>query len=422
MGKWSCQKVTGRRNVAGSRSTPLGVPNHSALDACKALPKHAFDKIQVVLKLGAGEVESKLPIHLRTVTSCVPDLLIFSDFEETAHGHHLIDALENFSEQYEHDNPDFKIYDSIKQQKASGQRVGKSGDGWKLDKYKFLPMMELTWKTPRQKDWYVFIELDTYVVWDNLLRFLSHLDPEQPLYMGSPVWPAKKPVFGHGGSGLILSRKALGELASYGRKFRDEYSVGNHQFGLDMKGECCGDEVLARVFKDIGITLKGYWPLINGEKVSTLRFGPEQWCEPIITLHHLSDKDVGDLWDWEMKRNSTTPLLFEELYGAIVEPSITPIAYNWTNMSEDDGVNPKPLFDKTLDQCKDACNTDRYCFQYVHHNTTCQLAHHFRLGHSQSPDRDTELTWDSGWNMARIDEFKKASSCGGTAQWSHSNP
>lgn len=243
--------------------------NLTSVDACKALPIDAFDKVQVVLKIGAGEVESKLPVHLRTVTSCVPNLLIFSDFEETAHGHNVIDALENFGERYEHDNPDFRIYDTIKQQKASGQRVGKSGDGWRLDKYKFFPMMEITWQKRDQKDWYVFIELDTYVVWDNLLRFLGHLDPEQPLYMGSPVWPPKKPVFGHGGSGLILSRNALGELASHGRNFRDEYSIGNHQFGQDMKEECCGDEVLAKVFYNIGITLKGYWPLINGE--STLR-------------------------------------------------------------------------------------------------------------------------------------------------------
>jgi hypothetical protein len=284
--------------------------SHSSLDACKSLPKNAFDRIQVVLKVGAGEVASKLPIHLRTVTSCVPDLLIFSDFEETAHGHHIIDALENFSERYEHDNPDLEIYDKIKQQKAAGEPVGRSRDGWKLDKYKFFPMLEMTWKKREKKDWFVFIELDTYVIWDNLLRFLGHLDPDKPLYMGSPVWPAQKTVFAHGGSGIILSRNALGKFVAHGENFRDEWSVGNHQFGQEMREECCGDEVLAKVFKNIGIRLKGYWPLINGEKISTLRFGPEQWCEPIVTLHHLNDNELYEMWDWESKRNSTVSPLF----------------------------------------------------------------------------------------------------------------
>ena len=50
-------------------------------------------------------------------------------------------------------------------------------------------------------------------------------------------------------------------------------------------------------------SIKGYWPMINGEKVTTVhgekvttvRFAQkEQWCEPVITLHHLSEKDLDD--------------------------------------------------------------------------------------------------------------------------------
>src|ERR1700712_687853 len=116
------------------------------------------------------------------------------------------------------------------------------------------------------------------------------------------------------------------------------------------------------------------------------------------------------------------PLLFEELYTVVIEPSITPLAYNWTNMSEGDGVNPPPISGKTLSECKDACNIDPNCFQYLHQNTTCQLAHHFRLGHSPSADKETHLTWDSGGNTERIAAFKNASLCGGKARWSHPNP
>jgi len=64
--------------------------------------------------------------------------------------------------------------------------------------------------------------------------------------------------------------------------------------------------VLAKVLKKYGVTLKGYWPMINGEKVTTVRFGQkEQWCESVITLHHLGEKDLDDMWHWEMKRHDS---------------------------------------------------------------------------------------------------------------------
>lgn len=153
------------------------------------------------------------------------------------------------------------------------------------------------------KKWFVLIELDTYIVWDNLFRWLSHRDADQALYVGSPVWSKNRPVFAHGGSGIILSRGSLQILTSQGQKIRVDGPPGSHQFGQDLREECCGDEVLAKVLKNYGVTLMGYWPMINGEKVTTVRFGQkEQWYEPAITLHHLSEKDLDDMCHWEMKR------------------------------------------------------------------------------------------------------------------------
>ncbi|OCL10046.1 glycosyltransferase family 31 protein [Glonium stellatum] len=397
--------------------------DHASGDVCAAFPKHAFDSIQVVLKIGAAEVDSKLPAHLRTVSSCVPDLLIFSDFEEDIGRHHLYDALANLQQPYRSANPDFDIYEKIRQQRSAGKPLSRSSDGWKLDKYKFFPMMEMVWDMRQHKKWFLFIELDTYVVWDNLFRWLSHQDPSQALYVGSPVWPKDKPVFAHGGSGIILSQGTLHTLASKGQKMRVDGLPGSHQFGQDLREECCGDEVLAKVLSSHGIFLKGYWPMINGEKATTVRFGKnEQWCEPVITLHHLSEDDLDDMWHWEMKRHgSLKPLLFEELFLHI-EPSLAPQRTNWTNLSEDIRITSPDLPGQSLEECARACSDETKCYQYQYRKDTCDLSYTFRLGYSQHFDYISDQEVTSGWILERIAEFKKYNSPCREARWVHSNP
>ncbi len=146
------------------------------------------------------------------------------------------------------------------------------------------------------KKWFVFIDTDTYVEWDNLLGLLEHLDAAEQLYIGSPVWlPTLQ--FAHGGSAYILSYsalKALNEPSSSGQKEEPLYS----QFGLNVTALCCGDEALAMVLKSKGVSLKGYWPMFNGEALPTISFGRGIWCEPVISLHHVSGEEIQNLWQW----------------------------------------------------------------------------------------------------------------------------
>ena len=66
--------------------------------------------------------------------------------------------------------------------------------------------------------WLVFVEADTYVVWDNLFRPLEHFDPSVPLYIDSSA-PSRKPAddapktwFAYGGTGFVLSAAAIQTL------------------------------------------------------------------------------------------------------------------------------------------------------------------------------------------------------------------
>lgn len=377
-----------------------------------------MEDVTIILKMGAGEVATHLPAYLNRLGRCKQDLLFFSDRRAEYNGWEVVDALANLRPEYRYNNKDFEIYDSIQTAETTED---KSRDGWRLDKYKFLPMMELTWRQRPHASWYVFIELDTYVNWDNMYRFLAHFDHKTPYYFGSPVWPPKKTVFAHGGSGFVLSSGALNKLMARGRMFAENHHFpGTHLFGKDVTKQCCGDEVLANVLKESGVSLKGYWPMFNGEKPITARFGWEQWCEAILTLHHLQPEDFAGLERWESSRlYPSRPLTFEELF-LYIEPSLKEQTDDWSSMSEDVTYGGGHSAGKSLESCKAACLKDSKCMQWEHFGDTCRFSYTIRLGHHQPPDGDKK--WTSGWMADRIKSFKTAHSPCHGAHFVHPNP
>ncbi|MBE7180888.1 MAG: hypothetical protein INR71_06720, partial [Terriglobus roseus] len=167
---------------------------------CTGFPPDIWERVQIVVKVGAPEVRTKLATQLATNTACVEDLLVFSDYDEEYGSVKIHDALANLPRSYWHNNSDYDIYLANRAANDAGRPLGRSADGWKLDKYKFMPMMDLTYELRPGKEWYVFVEADTYVFWDNLFRFLSHHDATKALYMGSPIWRVAppEPAFAHG--------------------------------------------------------------------------------------------------------------------------------------------------------------------------------------------------------------------------------
>lgn len=150
-------------------------------------PPIFYRKFQVVLKIGASEPVERLNTHISRVTRCISNLLIVSDAESEIHGHRVHDILAGLPESVWSDNPDFEAYEALKQ---GNTKSVNSQQGWNLDRMKFLPMVERAYDVNPTAKWYVFIEMfietDTYVVWDNLFRLLDQFDPTVPLYMGSP--------------------------------------------------------------------------------------------------------------------------------------------------------------------------------------------------------------------------------------------
>ena len=179
----------------------------------QTIAKLREEGIVIIFKTGAQEI-SQLAIHLGTTLRYLSpsDILFFSDLQGSLGPFLIHDALRNVDELIRDSNPDFDIYRKIQEYQSTGQdilelkedrSIGDGRGGWILDKYKFIHMVEETFEMRPDAKWYVFIETDSYIVWPNLVAWLSTLDSKKPWYMGSAVWTGMT-SFAHGGSGYIL--------------------------------------------------------------------------------------------------------------------------------------------------------------------------------------------------------------------------
>ncbi|KAJ5752247.1 hypothetical protein N7520_009164 [Penicillium odoratum] len=275
-----------------------GATNLTAPDYCAGFPTHLLDRIQVILKTGTGEPE-KNKAHLATVTSCISNLLVFSDYEENVAQHQFIDVLDDLPSSYTTSNPDFATYHDQKLAHSKNGRVGYSQEGWRLDRFKFLPMVEKAYKMRPHADWYVFIEADTYFFWDTLFRMLDQLDPSMMHYLGSPVGGGRGLYFAYGGAGFVLSRGLMNRLND-GSSKESRLSVKYQDLA---KKDCCGDAVLAYAIMDeAGVKVEGLNPTFSGEELGAIEVNKERWCIPLLSLHRMSPEQLTALWEWERTR------------------------------------------------------------------------------------------------------------------------
>ena len=200
---------------------------------CAEYPHTA--NIAISVKTGATEAFQKLPALLSTSLSCARDVMFFSDLEQNFGGLHLRDVLARISPAIRDNNPAFEIYQKQKELQSQHRenelpaladmpapprndwgRGNKAA--WALDKYKFLPMMEMAYELQPGREWCVFLEADTYISWPNLMSWLSTLDSKNKLYLGMPLRKSdvEPLIFHNGGAGYILSGPALSEFVSKG--------------------------------------------------------------------------------------------------------------------------------------------------------------------------------------------------------------
>jgi hypothetical protein len=279
-------------------------------DPCINFPKHLLAKIQVVLKTGVAE-EEKTRAHLETVTSCFDNLLVVSDLPGNINGREVIDILATLPHSYMVENPDFETYTAQQAARIAGEGVARSKEGWKLDRFKFLPMVELAYERNKEADWYVFIEADVYFFWDTLFRLLSQLNPSRPHYLGASVAGSYGRNFAYGGAGFVISQGLMKMLVGpgSGKRLSAEYEAW-------ARDDCCGDAVLAyAIHHRTGVRLQGLYPIFAGEEIQEVKVDESNWCVPLLSLHRVSPKKMESLWEWERRRPYT------EVRGNMIQPN-----------------------------------------------------------------------------------------------------
>ena len=280
-----------------SHPTPTADTVEKITEGCDGFPD--TKDILVVMKTGATEAYDKLPIHFMTTLKCVNDTIIFSDMEMDMAGHHLIDVLSEITDDVKDGNQDFELYRKLQEyhKLREDPRALKEGQtSWNLDKYKFTQMLLRSYRYRSDAPWYVFIEADTTIIWDNLRKYLDKMDPKKKLYFGSPTYIGNL-EFAHGGTGYIISQAAM------------EVAVGGHKelaskYDKTVKDVCCGDAMIGRVLLDEDIHLTRTWPMLNGEKPNTLMFAKNHWCQPVLSMHHLTAQEVAMVWNFEQERKA----------------------------------------------------------------------------------------------------------------------
>jgi hypothetical protein len=299
----------GSQQLGSSPSTSTNL-THPQVDDHSKRPEYCPDpselsRIAVIVKTGATEAFEKLPMQLMTFLKCVEEnLLIFSDMEEDIGSHHIYDSLDEISSAVKDGNHDFDLYRTQQEYRLLGGdvRILRKEDwvaeaAWNLDKYKFIPVARKTFQARPDADWYLFIEADSYVIWSSLLAWLKRLDPRKKLYMGSEALINDIP-FAHGGSGYLMSGAAM-------KAFTSDAGLLT-RYDANAQHECCGDVNLARAIYEHEMTLNQVWPMLNGEKPITMPFEYSHWCQPLITMHHVTANEVSELWRYEQTREDTS--------------------------------------------------------------------------------------------------------------------
>lgn len=290
--------------------SPVDVPNNDSQDDAKTTSSLSLSPEDVVLifKTGASTIWRRMPQHLSTTLSNhqIPHAMIYSDLaEKLSPDFSAIDALENVTSILQQHDPD--AYDSYLELQSPDHAntyrehaelpadeplnvTDGTTPGWRLDKYKFLPMLAHAHRTFPEKKWYIYIEDDTYLFLPSLLPWLSTQSYNStPLYFGAFSGEGNE-TFAQGGSGLVFSQSLMKKV------FGGENAADLEVYGNYTSQACCGDIVLGKVLRDYDI-------YVNEGKYGPVSFKPEppwktkfdtgMWCSPVFTFHHLHQRDIA---------------------------------------------------------------------------------------------------------------------------------
>ncbi|KAI1738389.1 hypothetical protein F4680DRAFT_426006 [Xylaria scruposa] len=394
--------------------------------ACPESP--LLDDILVVIRTGATEVLVKLPVHFRTVLTCVPDYVIYSDLEEDVEGHHTFDVLDQISDYYRTSAPEFWLYNKLRESGregldyqtsfGSGPAGALDNPGWKLDKWKFLPMLDRALQHRPDAKWFVFIEPDTYMIWQNMLEYLLRFDSDKPHYLGTGMYIGEV-LFAHGGSGFMISNPAMKIVLKHWKENKD-------WFDQYTAKEWAGDMVLGRAMTDAGIALSSASPHIQGNSLTKFDWTVDKlskplWCYAPLTFHHMTQPEFYIMWqfetEWLYYKKDTATLRFRDIFNSAIGPQLQSELSGWDNIPTGTEYSDE-AFEKLSDEnrhafsqtermaqasfedCRAVCESKTSCIQFSYTSRKCVISNELRIGNAAGHNKENSAR--SGWIMTRV--------------------
>ncbi|ORX95131.1 hypothetical protein BCR34DRAFT_498702 [Clohesyomyces aquaticus] len=400
----------------------------STADPCLNFPTHLLRDVQIVLKTGTADNAARTKAQVETLIKCITNAIVVSDTDHPyGPDHQAQDVLARLLPKTYLNPEDFVAYESQKIASRDGKPLDSSMEGWKLDKYKFLPEIELAVEQNPSAKWYMFVESDTYVFWDNLFRLVDTYNYTDPWYFGSPS-PGRKDNqdrtiwFAYGGAGFLLSANAAQRFTFHEKHRLGEIPRVSDRFREDIRHDCCGDSMLGwAMHEKLGLDVAGLWPMFNPHPLRGIPFSKLYWCEPVLTLHKTIPEEFNSLYQWEDSRDRTKgPLLYADLISHLGLGDFS-TRDDWDNANWD-GFSPSddsPAH-SSFKACKTACAADDNCFQFTYHMQHCYMAKSIRLGEKRDPEGDLADLKDgkeedrrfmSGWDTKRIKKWVEDNKC-----------
>jgi Fringe-like len=272
---------------------------------CSDLP--GSDDIVLLLKTGVNEVEQRLPVLKRTLFNCARHVLVYSDVKQNFQGTYIHNALTHLPRYLDVEDPDLIHYNNLQDAYVNGTAASINREaGWKLDRYKYMPMMQSAYKLYPNAKWYVFVETDTALLWSNLVTWLSQMDPTVPKYIGSQVVGSKAPdgkdyIFAHGGSGFIVSNAAAKMFVT-----ALQTKEWNLKFFNFAKNDCCGDAALAKALWELGIRITPAFPNSSGETPESVADYNKDWCFAPVFFHHMNQNQIEQVYLFDERKSHVT--------------------------------------------------------------------------------------------------------------------
>ena len=261
-------------------------------------------------------------------------------------------------------------------------------------------MLKMAYDHDSSKEWYVFVETGTYLVWPTLLDMLSRLDPSEKTLLGSPSNLGTDRYL-EGSGGLVMSRAAL-------RTFVVEHpDIATTWDQRIEEGYRHGDHALSVAAAELNISLQGAWPMFGAGTPLTTPYGPVTWCQPVIAMPGMSSADMDLMWSFTQGWTDTRPILYRDLFKRYVPLGLPVMRGSWNNECHGTAFGIRDvrvdMARGSVEHCSEACDDFPSCFQFRSRPGECKLYSGFTFGKPTTPQDPFQYT--SGWRKDRIDKW-----------------